>query len=158
MGRLACALAISSLLAGSALAAVSPFERLSGSWSGTGTIETSDGNREPLRCRAGYDVLDGGTNLRLNLRCASQSYNFDLSSSAEYAGGKITGVWNESTLNTGGRLSGTARGDQIQIVANSPSFSAMLTLVTQGNKQNVTIQSQQPDAKIKGASISLSRG
>lgn len=158
MRRIAYTLALSGIIAGSALAAASPFERLSGSWSGAGSIEMSDGNSEPLRCRAGYDVLDGGSSLRLNLRCASQSYKFDLSSSAEYAGGQITGVWTESTMNAGGRLTGTARGDQIQVTANSSSFSAMLTLVTQGNKQSVTIQSQQPDAKIKGATIALNRG
>ena len=40
-------------LAGSAIAApVSPFKALAGTWSGGGVINTSDGQREPLRCRA----------------------------------------------------------------------------------------------------------
>lgn len=157
MRRASFALILAVLIPAAALAAVSPFERLAGTWSGTGTLEMADGTSEPLRCRAAYDVLKEGLSLQLNIRCASQSYNFDLSSSAQYADGKITGIWSESTLNTGGQLSGTAQGDRIRIIANSHSFSAALTLVTRGDKQTVTIQSQQPDSKVKGATMILSR-
>lgn len=140
-----------------ALAAASPFERLAGTWSGNGIVEMSDGNREPLRCRAAYDVLKDGVSLQLNIRCASESYNFDLRSSAEYERGRITGVWSESTMNVGGQLSGRAEGDRIRVVANSDAFAAALTLVTNGHRQTVSIQSQQPDSKVKGASMTLSR-
>lgn len=140
-----------------ALAATSPFERLAGTWSGNGTVEMSDGNSEPLRCRAAYDVLRDGTNLQLNIRCASESYNFDLRSSAEYERGRITGVWSESTMNVGGQLSGRAEGDRIRVIANGQTFAAALTLVTNGHRQTVSIQSQQPDSKVKGASMTLSR-
>lgn len=141
-----------------ASAAASPFERLAGSWMGNGTIEMSDGNREPLRCRAAYDVLKDGTSLQLNIRCASESYNFDLRSKAEYERGRVTGIWSESTMNAGGQLSGHAEGDRIRVVANSQAFSAALTLVTNGRRQTVSIEAQQPDSRIKGASITLSRG
>ena len=133
MKRVVCAFALLALIPAAALAVSSPFERLAGSWAGSGVIEMSDGNREPLRCRAAYDVLKEGTSLQLNIRCASESYNFDLRSSAEYAGGKVTGVWSESTLNTGGQLSGSAQGDRIRVLANSDTFSAALTLVTHGD-------------------------
>jgi len=139
-----------------ALAATGPFERLAGTWSGNGTIEMADGKREPLRCRAAYDVLKDGANLQLNIRCASDSYNFDLRSSAEYERGKVTGVWSESTMNAAGQISGRAEGDRIRVVANSQAFTASLTLVTNGQRQTVHIQTQQ-DSRIKGASMTLSR-
>jgi hypothetical protein len=42
---------------GSALSA-GPFGQLAGRWSGSGTIDLSNGRREPIKCRASYDVLD----------------------------------------------------------------------------------------------------
>src|SRR3979409_1325474 len=71
----------------------SPFAAMAGSWSGGGVLNTSDGGQERLRCRASYDVGGTGAELRLNLRCASASYNFDLSSDVQYRGGAISGTW-----------------------------------------------------------------
>ena len=50
---------------------IAPFKRLAGQWSGSGTIDLTDGKREPIRCRASYDVLSDQRNLQLNIRCAS---------------------------------------------------------------------------------------
>jgi hypothetical protein len=65
-------------------AAVSPFAAMAGAWSGGGVLDTSDGAQERLRCRAAYDVGAGGGEMRLNLRCASDSYNFNLTSEVQY--------------------------------------------------------------------------
>jgi hypothetical protein len=135
-----------------------PFARMAGQWTGTGTIELSDGNRESLRCRAAYNVLGEGRSLQLNIRCASESYNFDLRAGANYAGGRVNGTWSESTLSTGGSLAGTASGDHVRVLASSPAFTASLTLTTRGSRQTVSIRSQQPDSKVQGASINLHRG
>ena len=134
-----------------------PFAPLAGAWSGKGTIELSTA-REPIKCRASYDVLEDRRNLQLNIRCASDSYNFDLRASANYAGGAIKGSWSESTRNAAGTISGRAEGDRIQVLATGPAFTAELTLVTRGNRQSVSIKSQDKDSGVKGASISLQRG
>jgi hypothetical protein len=60
------------------LAATSPFHAMAGAWSGGGTLTMSSGTQERVRCRASYGVAGRGENLTLNLRCASDSYNFDL--------------------------------------------------------------------------------
>ncbi len=133
-----------------------PFASLAGQWSGVGTIELSDG-REPIKCRASYDVLEEQRKLQLNIRCASESYNFDLRASANYEAGAITGNWSESTRNASGTISGKAEGDRFQIAATGPTFTAELTLLTRGNKQSVTIKSQNDKANVKGASITLQR-
>jgi len=57
-------------------AATTPFSAMAGTWSGGGTMTMSSGTEERLRCRAQYDVVVGGNDLRLNLRCGSDSYNF----------------------------------------------------------------------------------
>ncbi len=133
-----------------------PFTRLAGQWSGSGTIDLADGKQEPIKCRAAYDVPKG-ENLQLDIRCASDSYNFELRASANYSGGSISGVWSEATRNAAGTLSGKADGDRFEVQANGQSFTAGLTLVTRGDSQAVSIKSRDPQASVKGASITLKR-
>ena len=135
----------------------SPFAQLAGSWSGAGTIDLANGKHEPIKCRASYDVLEDQNKLQLNLHCASQSYNFDLRASATYSAGAITGNWSESSRNAAGTLSGKVEGAGFQVVAKGPTFSANLNLVTRGDKQSVTIKSQDAQAEVQGATINLQR-
>ncbi len=110
--RIACAgLLLASLcLPGTAArAAISPFAAMAGSWSGGGILSTTDGTQERLRCRAAYDVGAAGAELRLNLRCASDSYNFDLASDVQFHRGAISGSWSEASRNASGTHLGTRR-------------------------------------------------
>ena len=138
---------------GATLAAYSPFAALAGSWSGGGILQSADGTQERLRCRAGYDV--GGAELRLNLRCASASYNFDLTSDLQYRGGAITGTWRETSRNAGGTLSGRAGNGQIEASAQGENFSAQLSLTTRGNRQTVSLRPQ--GTNITQVSLELDR-
>lgn len=136
----------------------SPFTQLAGGWAGAGTIDLANGKNEPIKCRASYDVLETQSKLQLNLHCASQSYNFDLRASATYSGDAITGTWSEATRNAAGTLSGKVEGAGFRVVAKGQTFRADLNLVTQGNKQSVTIKSQDEKAEVRGATITLQRG
>jgi hypothetical protein len=136
----------------------SPFGQLAGAWSGAGTIDLANGRHEPIKCRASYDVLEGQNKLQLNINCASESYKFDLRASATYSGNAITGSWSEATRNAAGSLSGKVEGAGFRVVAKSQTFGANLDLVTQGNKQSVTIRSQDEKAEVRGATITLQRG
>ncbi|HMF26204.1 MAG TPA: hypothetical protein VKG24_29355 [Pseudolabrys sp.] len=136
----------------------SPFAQLAGNWSGSGTIDLANGRHEPIKCRASYDVLDEQNKLQLNIQCASESYKFDLRGSATYAAGAIKGNWSESTRNAAGTLSGKVEGAGFQVVANGPTFTANLSLATRGEHQSVTIRSQDAEASVRGATISMQRG
>ena len=143
-------------LPGSAQAAVaSPFAAMAGSWSGDGVLSTSDGGQELLRCRASYDVAGTGTELRLNLKCASESYNFDLASNVQYRGGEIYGDWSEASRNASGTISGRAAGGRIEAAASGQSFSAGLSLTTRGNRQTVSIRPQ--GTNITAVSLAMDR-
>jgi len=133
-----------------------PFSPLAGQWSGTGTIDLSNGAHEPIHCKASYDVLSQN-NMQLNIRCASESYNFDLRGSAKLASGTVSGTWSESTRNAAGSLSGEAKGEHIQVLAKGPGFTATLGLTTRGTRQTVVIRSQDQDAAVRGASINLKK-
>src|SRR3954463_4368457 len=144
-------------LCGSATQAAvsSPFAAMAGSWSGGGVLSTTDGGQERLRCRATYDVAGSGAELRLNLRCASESYNFDLASEVQYRDGAISGSWSETSRNASGTLSGRAAGDHIDVAARGESFSANLSLTTRGGQQTVSIRPQ--GTNISGVSPALNR-
>jgi hypothetical protein len=93
--------------------------------------------------------------LRLNLKCASESYNFDLASDVQYRGGAITGSWSEASRNASGTLSGRAAGDRIEASARSENFSAELSLTTRGGRQTVSIRPQ--GTNIADVSLALLR-
>jgi hypothetical protein len=129
---------------------------LAGTWGGVGTINMSNGAAERIRCRATYAVGSGGTKMQQNLTCASDSYKFQLASDITYQGGNLTGTWSEASRNVGGGLTGTARGTQIAAKADGGLFTANISLVTQGDRQQVAITSQGGD--ITGVTLSLSKG
>jgi len=142
--------------ASSSDAAVSPFRAVAGSWAGGGTLSMADGEREPLRCRASYNVAGTGNEVSLNLRCASASYNFDLSSEAQYRGGAISGSWSEASRNASGSLFGRGNGDHIDVAARGQNFAANLSLTTRGNRQIISIRPE-GQTDIRGVSLALER-
>jgi hypothetical protein len=146
-----------SIFSGAQAQGTAPFQQLAGQWSGSGTIDLANGTHESIKCKASYDVLEERNNLQLNIRCASDSYNFDLRGSATYAAGAIKGTWSESTRNAAGTISGTANRDQFQIVATGPSFSASMTLTVRADSQSVVIKSQDAKATLKSVSIAFQR-
>lgn len=132
-----------------------PFAGLDGTWSGSGTVSLSDGSSERLRCKATYKVDNAGLGLKQTLRCASDSYKFDLSSDVTSQGDRISGNWSETNRNISGSLQGTAAGGKIDVMVESPSFTASLTLRTNGNRQTVQMSSK---GDIRGVSITLVKG
>jgi|SRR5690348_6848282 len=136
-------------------AAAGPFANLSGSWTGSGIIKMSNGANERIRCKVTYAVENGGTTLQQRLKCASDSYKFELSSNVVQTGETISGTWSEATRNLGGSLSGHATGNLIKARAESPTFTALLAVATHGNRQSVSIQS--PGGEVSEVSIKLSR-
>jgi hypothetical protein len=132
-----------------------PFVGLDGAWSGNGTISLSDGSSERIRCRANYKVDGSGLGLKQNLRCASDSYKFDLSSDVTSQGDRISGNWTEASRNIMGNLQGTAGGGKMEVLVEAPGFSANLLLRTSGNKQTVQISSK---GDIRGVTITMVKG
>ena len=135
--------------------AAGPFAALVGSWSGSGTVSLANGSNERMRCQAAYATGNDLNNLRSVLRCASDSYKFELNSDVRDEGGKITGAWREATRNVTGPIAGTASGGDLQANIDMPGFAARLTIATQGNRQVVSVSSQGTD--LTGVSITLNR-
>jgi hypothetical protein len=132
-----------------------PFAGFNGAWSGNGTVSLSDGTTERIRCKADYKVDGTGLGLKQTLRCASDSYKFDLSSDVTSQGDRVSGNWSEASRNIFGNLQGTAGRGLINVSVEAVGFAANLTLRTNGNRQTVQINS---NGEIKGVTITMVKG
>jgi hypothetical protein len=149
LGAFALSAAPKSALAG-------PFSEFRGNWSGSGTIRPQKGEPEGIRCRASYKP-SGEHELEAHLRCASDSYNFDLT--GHFIAGdhnQVTGQWTENSRNIGGTALGNIRGDRLIVRVEAPGLSADLTMVMHGKRQSVTISSFGAGQIVK-ATVSLGR-
>lgn len=129
-----------------------PFIGFNGAWAGNGTVALSDGTTERIRCKADYLVDGSGLGLKQTLKCASDSYKFDLTSDVRSQGDRISGSWSEASRNVFGNLQGTAGGGRIEVFVEANGFAANLTLQTNGNKQTVQISSK---GEIRGVNITM---
>jgi len=135
--------------------ATGPFDVLAGSWLGTGTVNTSDGLHERVKCLAKYVPEKAGNSLQLDLRCASDSYKVEFTSSIAQSGGSLSGNWFERTRRVGGSISGKANGNQFNVRATGETFTALLNVTTQGTHQTFSMDS--PGAYVPHFSIALNR-
>lgn len=150
-GALALTVAPRSALAG-------PFSEFRGSWSGSGNIHPQGGEPERIRCHASYKPRGSGEReLEAHLRCASDSYNFDLTGHfVADERSQVSGQWTERSRNIGGTALGNIRGDRLVVRVEAPGLSADLTMVMHGRRQSVTISSFGAGQIVK-ATVSLAR-
>lgn len=133
-----------------AASVLTPF---AGSWSGSGTITVQDGSRERIRCRSSNTTE--GSGLSLGLRCASDSYKFEIASDLTSEGNNISGSWNETTRGVLGQLAGRVSPGRIQATASAIGFTATLLIATHSNTLSVSIKS--PGSEISDVSISMAK-
>jgi len=122
--------------------AASPFSGMGGAWTGAGRVTMKDGTSEPIKCKATYTVGNSGTELQQVLRCASDSYKFNVRSNIEADGDALAGQWTETTYNLVGSFTGKAKGSKIEGKVRGSGLQVGVALLTQGSSQRVRILSQ----------------
>ena len=128
---------------------------LAGSWSGTGSMEPSDGPRERVRCKIDYLVGNEGQSVKMDMRCASEAYKMQLSANIDQKGSVLSGNWFESQYRQGGQFSGQHVNGVIDAKIESATITALLTVHTEGDRQKLSFES--PGAWVSEVSINLSR-
>jgi hypothetical protein len=136
----------------SVAAAAGPFDGLEGVWTGDGMLTYASGTQERLSCRVQY-VQSNPNNLQQALRCASDSYNFQINAYFDSANGILSGIWAELVNNVKGSVSGTVGNGRINGDLKGPGFVASLNVVTKGDRQTVSIQA--PIEEIRTVSIEV---
>ena len=134
-----------------------PFAILSGNWTGAGTISMNNGARERIRCRVKYDVGQNGNQARQELRCASDSYKFEMTTDAEHKSGHLYGRWSEVVYNVAGVIAGRVIGGLIDALAEGPGYSITVIVNTRGNQQTVLITSLSPHSSVREVSLTANR-
>ena len=130
------------------------FAGYAGRWSGNGTITIANAGTERIRCRGTYTVDGGGNSLHQELRCASDSYRFDLNSEVNASGGNLSGSWSEASRNVNGSISGRVSGGQITALVQTNGYAANFSVSTRGSKQSVHITSK---GDLREVTISLAK-
>ncbi|MEZ5774799.1 MAG: hypothetical protein R3D33_08885 [Hyphomicrobiaceae bacterium] len=152
----AAVLAGLALLSATASADDGPFSGYAGRWVGNGSIKMASGASEPIKCRVTYFISNGGATLQQNIRCASDSYAFEVKSNVQAAGGSLSGTWEETTRSVVGDLSGSLKGRNIRLSVSAPNFSASMSVEMSGSGQSVVISPKGID--VTRVSIGLRRG
>lgn len=132
--------------------AAGPFTGVIGVWGGTGTVTYASGTKERLSCRAQY-VQNNDDNLQQALRCASDSYNFQINAFFQHTNGDLRGRWEELVLEISGSVTGNVTDGRIEGSLHGPGFVAELTVQTTGNRQKVKILT--PDQEIRVVDIEV---
>ncbi|MEO8422229.1 MAG: hypothetical protein ABI457_13655 [Hyphomicrobium sp.] len=146
--------AIAVLMIGVPAVAGSPFSALVGTWTGKGTARLEGGKSEKLSCK-GYYSGSGGTELKLNIICANASTKVELRSVLKYAGGKVTGSWEERNYNQSGTITGTADDSKLRLTIGGGGLTGSLSVSIGGETQSVSLSTQ--GSFLKGVSINFAR-
>ena len=135
--------------------AASPFEQFLGDWIGSGQIVGSNGHRESIRCRAEYSEAKNGAALNQTIVCASESFKLDISSYAEASGESVEGYWQEAGRAVSGHMSGRISEGRFVGEISATTFTATVSLISNGRTQTVSIQPRGGD--ISDVRIELKR-
>ena len=154
---IAAAIALVALAssAPSSAQSASPFPKLAGYWSGSGTARLDGGQTEKLTCRGSYTLKDGGAGLGLALRCASTAASFDLRSQLTYRAGRVSGTWEERSFNASGGVSGQASGSSMNMVIDGGGLAGSMSVSFGEAAQSVSINAT--GAGFQGVYIKLKR-
>lgn len=124
------ALAIASLLAAAALGFAAPAsaEGLTGSWSGSGSVQLPSGDTEKARCKATFHKA-GSKSYSMNAVCASSSARVAQTASLEQvSNNKYSGDFNNPDYNVSGTISITLSGDSLSAHLSGGGASAHFNL------------------------------
>jgi hypothetical protein len=153
---LSAAVALASIPLAPPAFADGPFGVLVGDWSGSGTIKTKTGTKERIRCKVGYDVGSEGSKVEQVMRCASDSYKFDVKANYAYSDGAISGAWVATSYNLTGSVSGSANAQKISAKIRGDGLSINVAITTSGANQSVSLVSE--GTEISEITIKLKKG
>ncbi len=154
MVAVAAASVAAVLLIGVPAVAGSPFSSLVGAWSGSGTAHLEGGKSERLSCK-GYYSGAGVNQLKLNIICANPSTKIELRSVLTYAGGHVSGTWEERNYNQTGTISGTASDEKLVLTITGNGLSGFLSVSIGGSNQSVSLSTK--GSTLKGVNITFAR-
>ena len=130
------------------------FQKLSGTWRGSGHIKLAGGNSQRINCRAYYNIKDSGSGIGFAIRCASPDNKIELRARIKDINGRLSGTWEERTFNATGQISGTASGSLVNLTIDG-AVSGSVRISYSGRHQKVSISTATDG--LRGIAINLRR-
>ena len=127
------------MLLGPRLAQSDPLGDLNGFWSGTGSVVLSGGNTERVKCQVFYKAIEGSTQIRQTMRCASTDYTINSLAELRVKGNQVTGSWEERTYSAKGEVTGRYSGEGFVLSIQGANFTAAMNVSLSNCKQNISI-------------------
>jgi len=133
-----------------------PVMRLSGRWSGLGTVTPVSGAAESFKCVITYFPSSDGARLKQNLRCQSPSYKLDTATMLDIDGTRRTGKWEDRIYSLNGSVSGTLTKDGFDVQLSGRFFNAKMAVAGSQCEQSVRVSPERADY-IREISASLKK-
>ncbi|MFY0611258.1 MAG: hypothetical protein JXQ99_07025 [Hyphomicrobiaceae bacterium] len=130
------------------------FQKLSGTWRGSGRITLAGGNSQKINCRAYYNVKDSGSGLGFAIRCASPDNKIELRARIQDSNGRLSGTWEERTFNATGQVSGSVSRSLVNLKING-AVSGSVRISYSNSRQKVSISTA--TESLRGIAINLRR-
>ena len=93
-----------------------------------------------IRCRAQYTEAKEGLALNESIVCASESFKLDITSYVEASGEGVQGYWKEASRDVSGHVTGRISAGRFEGELSAATFSAGISLTSNGRAQAVSIQ------------------
>jgi hypothetical protein len=132
-----------------------PWAKFVGNWRGSGEVIEADGTRERISCRGKYSASSGGEALTLSVRCASDSYSFDIGSYLVASGQSVSGDWQEYSRKVEGHITGRVGDGLMEGNIAGASFTAETSVRVSGRRQTLSLRTK--GAQAVRAEVSLTR-
>jgi hypothetical protein len=117
--------ALSLIWAHAPAKAANPFEKLSGDWTGEGTVKLKD-KVKTVTCKVNYQVA--GSDLTQSLTCTGDDYEIEATLKLSDKDGRVKGKWSEVIYDASGEVVGKAHDDAIRAVIRGDKFSGRMSL------------------------------
>lgn len=150
--RLGASLCLAALVMSAPADAAQLFDKLRGTWSGTGTARFEGGKTESLKCSAYY--TGSGDVLKLALRCATPGNKIEMRGQLKASGSSVSGSWEERTFNAEGAAAGSLSDGGVNLRI-SGAVSGSLSFQVSGSRQTVNLSTS--GTALRGLSIGLGR-
>jgi hypothetical protein len=120
-----------------------PFKALDGAWNGSGNVKLENGKTERLKCKGYYNAKDGGNGLGMAINCGNASFKINMRATLTYAGGQVSGTWEEREFNQTGNVTGKATADKLTLSIGG-AISGTMAISMTGTAQTVSISTGGP--------------
>lgn len=130
------------------------FSSLNGYWSGRGSVNFRSGAKETLKCVTTYKV--SGSQLTMNMRCASQDYPVNIHAQLTIAGGDVSGTWRETKYEVGGSVRGSVSTSAMSLRISGQNLNANVHISFTGNEQRITMSPEGTD--VRNITIAMRKG